>query len=155
MEVEISPDLSEKAQLDYRLVKAAIDGDQKAYAQLMDRYRDSIYFMLLKMVNNRDDADDLTIEAFGNSVAGVGRGATRLETEYSLLRQISGVLVGVGIGAAAGRLARRAAGGGATTTGQSRRLRGPWGWWLGRADHQRAEPSGLLRLQRVTSGRDR
>ena len=24
----------------------------------MDRYRDSIYFMLLKMVNNRDDADD-------------------------------------------------------------------------------------------------
>ena len=68
MEVEINPDLSEKAMLDYRLVRAAIDsGDQKAYAQLMDRYRDSIYFMLLKMVNNRDDADDLTIEAFGKA----------------------------------------------------------------------------------------
>jgi RNA polymerase sigma-70 factor (ECF subfamily) len=67
MEVDIKNDLSEKAQLDYRLVKAAIDGDQKAYAQLMDRYRDSIYFMLLKMVNNRDDADDLTIEAFGKA----------------------------------------------------------------------------------------
>ena len=67
MEVDIKKDLSEKAQLDYRLVKAAIDGDQKAYAQLMDRYRDSIYFMLLKMVNNRDDADDLTIEAFGKA----------------------------------------------------------------------------------------
>jgi RNA polymerase sigma-70 factor (ECF subfamily) len=67
MEVGVNPDLSEKAQLDYRLVKAAIDGDQKAYAQLMDRYRDSIYFMLLKMVNNRDDADDLTIEAFGKA----------------------------------------------------------------------------------------
>ena len=64
MEVGVNPDLSEKAQLDYRLVKAAIDGDQKAYAQLMDRYRDSIYFMLLKMVNNRDDADDLTMETF-------------------------------------------------------------------------------------------
>jgi len=68
MEVEKNPDLSEKAMLDYRLVRAAIDsGDQKAYAQLMDRYRDSIYFMLLKMVNNRDDADDLTIEAFGKA----------------------------------------------------------------------------------------
>jgi RNA polymerase sigma-70 factor (ECF subfamily) len=67
MEVDIKNDLSEKAQLDYRLVKAAIDGDQKAYAQLMDRYRDSIYFMLLKMVNDRDDADDLTIEAFGKA----------------------------------------------------------------------------------------
>lgn len=67
MEVKASPDLSEKAQLDYRLVKAALDGDQKAYAQLMERYRDSIYFMLLKMVNNRDDADDLTIEAFGKA----------------------------------------------------------------------------------------
>lgn len=68
MEVEINPDLSEKAQYDYRLVKAAVErGDQKAYALLMDRYRDSIYFMLLKMVNNKDDADDLTIEAFGKA----------------------------------------------------------------------------------------
>lgn len=68
MEVEVNPDLSDKAMLDYRLVRAAIDsGDQKAYAQLMERYRDSIYFMLLKMVNNRDDADDLTIEAFGKA----------------------------------------------------------------------------------------
>ena len=33
----------------------------------MSRYKDSIYFMLLKMVNNRDDADDLTIEAFGKA----------------------------------------------------------------------------------------
>lgn len=68
MEVEMNPDLSEKAQYDYRLVKAAVErGDQKAYALLMERYRDSIYFMLLKMVNNKDDADDLTIEAFGKA----------------------------------------------------------------------------------------
>jgi RNA polymerase sigma factor (sigma-70 family) len=33
----------------------------------MSRYRDSVYFMLLKMVNNKDDADDLTIEAFGKA----------------------------------------------------------------------------------------
>ena len=66
--MEISPNLSEKAVHDYKLVCTAVEsGDQKAYAELMERYRDSIYFMLLKMVNNRDDADDLTIEAFGKA----------------------------------------------------------------------------------------
>lgn len=60
--------LSEKAQRDYGLVLNAINNkDQQAYTDLMDRYRDSIFFMLLKMVNNRDDADDLTIEAFGKA----------------------------------------------------------------------------------------
>ena len=68
MELEAGKNLSDKAMYDYRLIRAAIDTkDQKAYAELMDRYRDSICFMLLKMVNNRDDADDLTIEAFGKA----------------------------------------------------------------------------------------
>ncbi len=67
MELGSDSHLSEKAQYDYRLVQLAIKGDQKAYADLMDRYRDSIYFLLLKMVNNKDDADDLTIEAFGKA----------------------------------------------------------------------------------------
>jgi RNA polymerase sigma factor (sigma-70 family) len=65
--MEVNPNLSEKAQVDFKLVNNAIGGDQKAYAELMSRYKDSIYFMLLKMVNNRDDADDLTIEAFGKA----------------------------------------------------------------------------------------
>ena len=60
--------LSDKAVKDYKLVCRALnDGDQKAYAELMSRYKDSIYYMLLKMVNNRDDAEDLTIEAFGKA----------------------------------------------------------------------------------------
>jgi RNA polymerase sigma-70 factor (ECF subfamily) len=33
----------------------------------MERYRDAIYYMLLKMVNNASDAEDLTIEAFGKA----------------------------------------------------------------------------------------
>jgi RNA polymerase sigma-70 factor (ECF subfamily) len=65
--MEVNPNLSEKAQVDFKLVQQAVKGDQKAYAELMSRYKDSIYFMLLKMVNNRDDADDLTIEAFGKA----------------------------------------------------------------------------------------
>ncbi len=68
LEVQISPNLSDKALHDYKLVRSAIDQhNQKAFAELMARYKDSIYFMLLKMVNNRDDAEDLTIEAFGKA----------------------------------------------------------------------------------------
>ena len=59
--------LSDKAQRDYELVQLAIKGNQSAYATLMDRYRESIYYMMLKMVKNADDADDLTIEAFGKA----------------------------------------------------------------------------------------
>lgn len=67
MEVDLSK-LSEKAQHDYLLVRDAIENNnQKAYAELMSRYREPVYFMLLKMVNNKDDADDLTIEAFGKA----------------------------------------------------------------------------------------
>jgi RNA polymerase sigma-70 factor (ECF subfamily) len=67
-ELEFDSNLSVKAVHDYHLIRAALDnGDQKAYAELMGRYRDSVYFMLLKMVNNKDDADDLTIEAFGKA----------------------------------------------------------------------------------------
>ncbi|HET6227783.1 MAG TPA: sigma-70 family RNA polymerase sigma factor [Bacteroidia bacterium] len=67
-ELQPTSNLSEKAVHDYSLIRAALDhGDQKAYAELMSRYRDSVYFMLLKMVNNKDDADDLTIEAFGKA----------------------------------------------------------------------------------------
>ena len=66
--MEVKTDsLSSKAQLDVELVQQAINGNQRAYAELLDRYRDAIYYMLLKMVNNAADADDLTIEAFGKA----------------------------------------------------------------------------------------
>ena len=65
--MDINPNLSDKARYDILLVDKAREGDQQAYAELMGRYRDAIYFMLLKMVNNTSDAEDLTIEAFGKA----------------------------------------------------------------------------------------
>lgn len=59
--------LSDKGKRDLELVKKALDGDQLAYADLMEMYRESIYFMMLKMVRSEDDAEDLTIEAFGKA----------------------------------------------------------------------------------------
>ena len=59
--------LSEKARQDYILVQKALEGDEHAFTKLLSRYKDAIYFMLLKMVNNRSDAEDLTLEAFGKA----------------------------------------------------------------------------------------
>lgn len=59
--------LSDKALQDFDLVQAALEGDENAFARLLARYKDSIYFMLLKMVSNKSDAEDLTLEAFGKA----------------------------------------------------------------------------------------
>ena len=66
--MELTDHLSDKAKKDYMLVQRALnEKDQRAYTELMGRYKDSVYFMLLKMVNNSDDAEDLTIETFSKA----------------------------------------------------------------------------------------
>jgi RNA polymerase sigma-70 factor (ECF subfamily) len=65
--MEINIHLTDKGKRDYTLVQQAIEGNQSAYADLMNYYRDSLYFMLLKMTNNAADAEDMTIEAFGKA----------------------------------------------------------------------------------------
>lgn len=72
--MEIKANLTEKALRDLKLVQVAVkDGDQKAYANLMNLYKDAIYFMMLKMTNNPDDAEDMTIEAFGKAFKKLGQ----------------------------------------------------------------------------------
>ena len=65
--MELGSSLSDKAKSDLVLVEQARNGSEKAFSILLNRYRDSIYFLLLKMVNNSSDAEDLTIEAFGKA----------------------------------------------------------------------------------------
>ena len=66
--MELNSNLSPKAKIDFALVcRARDEKDEKAYAELMGKYKDSIYYMMLKMVKNGDDADDLTLEAFGKA----------------------------------------------------------------------------------------
>ncbi|MCD6091468.1 MAG: sigma-70 family RNA polymerase sigma factor [Bacteroidales bacterium] len=65
--MELDIHLTDKGKRDYALVQMAIEGSQSAYADLMNNYRDSLYFMLLKMTNNATDAEDMTIEAFGKA----------------------------------------------------------------------------------------
>ena len=55
---------SQRAIEDKRLIGEALDGDSKAYEELMQRYRKSVYYMSLKMVRTSEDAEDLTQETF-------------------------------------------------------------------------------------------
>ncbi len=66
--MEVNDHLTEKGKRDLELIRSALHhGDQKAYTELMNNYRDSLYFMMLKMTNNPIDAEDMTIEAFGKA----------------------------------------------------------------------------------------
>ena len=65
---DIQKQFSVKAKHDFKLIRAAVDnGDEKAYAELMQIYKKPVYHVVLKMVRNQDDAGDLTIEAFAKA----------------------------------------------------------------------------------------
>lgn len=84
--MEINPNLSGNARHDVELVMAAREGDEKAFVALMRRYKDTIYFMLLKMVNNKTDAEDLTIEAFGKAFTNIHQYAPQFAFSTWLFR---------------------------------------------------------------------
>jgi RNA polymerase sigma factor (sigma-70 family) len=65
--MEVKKQFSAKAQKDFLLVDAAKEGDQKAYAELMQRYNKPVYHMILKMIKKPSDAEDLTIVAFAKA----------------------------------------------------------------------------------------
>lgn len=66
--MELNREFSEKAKKDFLLIeRAKATGDEKAFAELMSRYKKPVYHMILKMIRNVDDAEDLTIEAFAKA----------------------------------------------------------------------------------------
>ena len=61
------PTYEGKARVDYELVQSAMQGNQISFSKLMNRHHNSIFHQMMKMVNNRMDAEDLTSEAFGKA----------------------------------------------------------------------------------------
>ncbi len=59
--------LSAKAQEDYKMVCRALQGDRKAFSILMSSYHETLYYMLLRMTNSIEDAEDMTLEAFSKA----------------------------------------------------------------------------------------
>ena len=56
--------VQKRKRADYELVKKAKAGDGRAYDQLMAMYHDAVFNIILRMVHNRQEAEDLTQETF-------------------------------------------------------------------------------------------
>jgi len=49
---------------DKELISRALDGNQDAYQQLLQRYQKTVYHIVIKIIRNADDAQDLVQETF-------------------------------------------------------------------------------------------
>ncbi|KKO53127.1 RNA polymerase sigma factor SigW [Paenibacillus sp. DMB20] len=50
--------------LDVRLAKLARKGDQRAFAEIVELYKDKIFHLAYRMLNNRHEAEDIVQETF-------------------------------------------------------------------------------------------
>ena len=57
-------DVEQRKIEDQKLIARARNGDQKAYEELMIKYRNLVYHVMIKMVRNPQEAEDLLQEAF-------------------------------------------------------------------------------------------
>lgn len=55
---------STSSQIDYAVVQRAIGGDQSAFKMLFDKYKQPLYFHILKLVKDREIIEDLLQEIF-------------------------------------------------------------------------------------------
>ena len=69
--MNINPNHTANSILDFELVSAARYGNEDALDQLREHYKDAIFYMLLKMVNNKADAEALAIKAFENAFTNI------------------------------------------------------------------------------------
>lgn len=50
--------------LETRLARLARKGDQRAFAEIVDLYKDKLYHLAYRMIGNRQEAEDIVQEAF-------------------------------------------------------------------------------------------
>jgi DNA-directed RNA polymerase specialized sigma24 family protein len=49
---------------DQELIDAINKGETKAYAQLVNRYKDLVYTLAIRMVRNREEAEEVAQDTF-------------------------------------------------------------------------------------------
>ena len=53
--------------INYATVQHILHNDKEAFSQILERYDDQIYYHILKIVHNKEDARDLTNDAFAKA----------------------------------------------------------------------------------------
>ena len=49
------------------LIQEALSGNQSAYTLLLDKYKHAVYAVALKIVKNKEDAEDVAMETFNKA----------------------------------------------------------------------------------------
>ncbi len=67
---------------DLELISQTLRGQRHAYAMLVNRYRDFVYTLALRVVNNREDAEEVAQDAFLKAYQALGqfRGQSKFST---------------------------------------------------------------------------
>jgi len=58
---------------DILLVRRLKQGDQRAFNQIVNRYQQRLYYLALRMVNNHEDAADISQDAFVKAYEGLSK----------------------------------------------------------------------------------
>jgi len=53
-----------KPPTDYEIIKTCLEGDQSAFSELVSRYKNLVYSIILRMVVDKEEANDLAQEVF-------------------------------------------------------------------------------------------
>lgn len=69
--MEVSPNLTEKGKIDLPIVLRAQSGDQSAFNELLDKYRNPVKFMVQRMISDPDDVEDVVIDTFGKAFSNI------------------------------------------------------------------------------------
>jgi RNA polymerase sigma factor (sigma-70 family) len=68
-----SPERQQEADSDWTLVRRVQEGDVAAFDQLVLKYRERVYAVVYNMTSNREDASDLTQDAFIKAFQSINR----------------------------------------------------------------------------------
>lgn len=68
-----SPERQEEADSDWTIVQQVQSGDVAAFDRLMVKYRERVYGVVYNMTSNREDASDLTQDAFIKAFQSINR----------------------------------------------------------------------------------
>ncbi len=78
---------------DLRLINKALRGDQAAYQRLVNKYKPTITFVLYRIVQDKDDVEDIVQEVFINTF----RALNSFKKEYSFFSWIYKIALNKGI----------------------------------------------------------
>lgn len=60
----MSMSVTEKEMTDYELIRACLEKDSRYFEEIVERYKNLVYSIILRMQNDREEANDLAQEVF-------------------------------------------------------------------------------------------